>query len=55
MSKKFVLIVVLLAGFVSGNVFGADDPVALTRAISLIVHDDFSVDEAIRTTKLKVE
>jgi fructose-bisphosphate aldolase / 2-amino-3,7-dideoxy-D-threo-hept-6-ulosonate synthase len=36
------------------NIFQSDDPVSLTRAISLVLHQDFDVDEAIRAANLKV-
>ncbi len=36
------------------NIFGADDPIKVTRAISLILHQNFEVDEAIKTANLKL-
>jgi fructose-bisphosphate aldolase / 2-amino-3,7-dideoxy-D-threo-hept-6-ulosonate synthase len=37
------------------NIFQAEDPIGLTRAISLVLHHDYDVDEAIRTVKLKID
>lgn len=36
------------------NIFQAEDPTLLTRAIALIVHEKCTVEEAIRETNLKV-
>ena len=37
------------------NIFQADDPVALTRAISLVLHQDFEIEEAIKAANLKID
>lgn len=36
------------------NIFSSKDPIGVTRAISLIVHQNFDVDEAIRAANLKL-
>jgi fructose-bisphosphate aldolase/2-amino-3,7-dideoxy-D-threo-hept-6-ulosonate synthase len=36
------------------NIFQAPDPIGLTRAISLIVHQNFEVDEAVKAANLKL-
>ncbi len=36
------------------NIFQSDDPVALTKAICLIVHQKYDLDAAIKETKLKL-
>ncbi|MHA1733669.1 MAG: 2-amino-3,7-dideoxy-D-threo-hept-6-ulosonate synthase [Promethearchaeota archaeon] len=36
------------------NIFQADDPVAITKAICLIVHNNYDVDEAIKESGLKL-
>lgn len=37
------------------NIFQSSDPTALTQAISLIVHNNYSISEAISETQLKIE
>jgi len=37
------------------NIFQSKDPVALTNAISLIVHKNYSISDAISESKLKIE
>jgi fructose-bisphosphate aldolase / 2-amino-3,7-dideoxy-D-threo-hept-6-ulosonate synthase len=37
------------------NIFQSKDPVAITRAISLIVHENYDVDEAIKRANLNIE
>ncbi len=36
------------------NIFQSDDPVALTKAICLIVQENFEIEDAIKETKLKL-
>ena len=37
------------------NIFQAKDPMALTRAVSLILHQDFEIDEAIKAANLVLD
>jgi fructose-bisphosphate aldolase/2-amino-3,7-dideoxy-D-threo-hept-6-ulosonate synthase len=37
------------------NIFSSKDPIGITRALSLVIHQNFDVNEAIRAVKLKME
>ena len=37
------------------NIFQSKDPIALTRAISLIIHQNYSISDAISEARLKIE
>jgi len=37
------------------NIFQSNDPIALTQAISLIVHENYSISDAISEAQLKIK